>query len=156
MKKPKIIKNNYKNISEIFNGKSNYLKNLEKRRNEGIKKIKEKKREIFFEDYFYLNKFKRDYSCFPFDNFEENVIPVKFHLSQNINMCNHSKIDKNFSLSDDDFPLKNIEKENNNNRYLFPKRKIHFNYSNKALKNRKQLSNVGNQIISPRELKLSY
>ena len=53
MKKPKIIKNNYKNISEIFNGKSNYLKNLEKRRNEGIKKIKEKKREIFFEDYFY-------------------------------------------------------------------------------------------------------
>ena len=48
MKKPKIIKYDYKNISEIFNGKSNYLKNLEKRRNDGIKKIKEKKKRNFF------------------------------------------------------------------------------------------------------------
>ena len=155
MKKPKIIKYDYKNISEIFNGKSNYLKNLAKRRNDGIKKIKEKKREIFFDDYFNLNKFKRDYSCFSFDNFEENIFPVKFHISKNINIPKHSKIDKNFSLGDEDFPLKNILKENNKNIYLFPKRKIHINYSKNNLRNRKQLSNVGNQIISPREIKLS-
>ena len=150
MKKPKQINNNYKNICTIFKGKSNYLKNLVKRRNDGIRKINEKKREIFFEDYFNLNKFKRDYSCFSFDTLQENsIIPVKFHISQNINMHNHIKIDKDFSRNTDDFPLKQIKKVNNNNNiYFFPKRKILINYNNDTIKNRKKFRSVGNQIVS--------
>ena len=154
MKKPKQINNNYKNICTIFNGKSNYLKNLVKRRNDGIRKINEKKREIFFEDYFNLNKFRRDYSCFSFDTLQEgNIVPVKFHISQNINMHNHVKIDKDFSRNTDDFPLKQIKKENNNNIYFFQKRKININYNNDTIKNRKKFRSVGNQIVSKSSMK---
>ena len=153
MKKPKPIINKYKNICTIFNGKSNYLKNLEKRRNDGLEKIKEKKKEIFFEDYFNLNKFKRDYSCFSFDTLQENTIPVKFHISQNINISNHSKIDKDFSRVTDDFPLKKIHKVNNNNLYFFPKRKFPVNYNKYSIKKRKKFASVGNQIVSESSMK---
>ena len=148
MKKPRQINNNYKNICTIFNGKSKYLKNLVKRRNDGIRKINEEKREIFFEDYFNLNKFRRDYSCFSFDTLQEgNIVPVKFHISQNI------KIDKDFSRNTDDFPLKQIKKENNNNIYFFPKRKININYNNDTIRNRKKFRSVGNQIVSKSSMK---
>ena len=155
MKKPRPVINKYKNIGTIFNGKSNYLKNLEKRRNDGILKIKEKKKEIFFEDYFNLKKFKRDYSCFSFDTLQENTIPVKFHISSNINIHNHSKIDKDFSRVIDDFPLKKIKKGNNNknNIYFFPKRKIPIFYDKYPIKKRKKFASVGNQIVSKSTMK---
>ena len=148
MKKPKQKINNYNNICTMFNEKSNYLKNLEKRRNDGIRKINEKKRQIFFEDYFNLNKFQRDYSCFSYDTSQENLLPTKFHISENINLYHMVKRDKDFSRINDDFPLKNIKKTNNNNIYLFPTRKSPINYTMNKINKRKKLARVGSQIIS--------
>ena len=148
MKKPKQKINNYKNICTMFNEKSNYLKNLEKRRNDGIRKINEKKRQIFFEDYFNLNKFQRDYSCFSYDTSQENLLPTKFHISENINLYHMVKRDKDFSRINDDFPLKKVKKVNNNNIYLFPTRKSPINYTMNKINKRKKLARVGSQIIS--------
>ena len=148
MKKPKQKINNYKNICTMFNEKSNYLKNLEKRRNDGIRKINEKKRQIFFEDYFNLNKFQRDYSCFSYDTSQENLLPTKFHISENINLYHMVKRDKDFSRINDDFPLKEIKKVNNNNIYLFPTRKSPINYTMNKINKRKKLARIGSQIIS--------
>ena len=148
MKKPKQKINNYKNICTMFNEKSNYLKNLEKRRNDGIRKINEKKRQIFFEDYFNLNKFQRDYSCFSYDTSQENLLPTKFHISENINLYHMVKRDKDFSRINDDFPLKKLKKVNNNNIYLFPTRKSPINYTMNKINKRKKLAKVGSQIIS--------
>ena len=147
MKKPKlIIQDEYKNIYSILNEKSNYLKNLEKRRNDGMEKIKEKKKEIFFEDYFNLNKFRRDYSCFSSDTLQENTKPVKFHISHNINIHSPKKFEKDFLIINEDFPLKRIRKANSKITLDFPKRKIYFNNIN--LKKRKKLENIGREIIS--------
>ena len=132
----------------MFNEKSNYLKNLEKRRNDGIRKINEKKRQIFFEDYFNLNKFQRDYSCFSYDTSQENLLPTKFHISENINLYHMVKRDKDFSRINDDFPLKKVKKVNNNNIYLFPTRKSPINYTMNKINKRKKLARVGSQIIS--------
>ena len=132
----------------MFNEKSNYLKNLEKRRNDGIRKINEKKRQIFFEDYFNLNKFQRDYSCFSYDTSQENLLPTKFHISENINLYHMVKRDKDFSRINDDFPLKEIKKVNNNNIYLFPTRKSPINYTMNKINKRKKLARIGSQIIS--------
>ena len=148
MKKPKQKINNYNNICTMFNEKSNYLKNLEKRRNDGIRKINEKKRQIFFEDYFNVNKFQRDYSCFSYDTSPENFLPTKFHISENINLYHMVKRDKDFSRINDDFPLKNIKKTNNNNIYLFPTRKSPINYTMNKINKRKKLARIGSQIIS--------
>ena len=148
MKKPKQKINNYKNICTMFNEKSNYLKNLEKRRNDGIRKINEKKRQIFFEDYFNLNKFQRDYSCFSYDTSQENLLPTKFHISENINLYHMVKRDKDFSRINDDFPLKKVKKVNNNNIYLFPTRKSPINYTMNKINKRKKLARIGSQIIS--------
>ena len=148
MKKPKQKINNYKNICTMFNEKSNYLKNLEKRRNDGIRKINEKKKQIFFEDYFNLNKFQRDYSCFSYDTSPENLLPTKFHISENINLYHMVKRDKDFSRINDDFPLKKLKKVNNNNIYLFPTRKSPINYTMNKINKRKKLARVGSQIIS--------
>ena len=126
----------------------NYLKNLEKRRNDGIRKINEKKRQIFFEDYFNLNKFQRDYSCFSYDTSQENLLPTKFHISENINLYHMVKRDKDFSRINDDFPLKKVKKVNNNNIYLFPTRKSPINYTMNKINKRKKLARVGSQIIS--------
>ena len=148
MKKPKQKINNYNNICTRFNEKSNYLKNLEKRRNDGIRKINEKKRQIFFEDYFNLNKFQRDYSCFSYDTSQENLLPTKFHISENINLYHMVKRDKDFSRINDDFPLKKVKKVNNNNIYLFPTRKSPINYTMNKINKRKKLARIGSQIIS--------
>ena len=148
MKKPKQKINNYNNICTMFNEKSNYLKNLEKRRNDGIRKINEKKRQIFFEDYFNLNKFQRDYSCFSYDTSQENLLPTKFHISENINLYHMVKRDKDFSRINDDFPLKKVKKVNNNNIYLFPTRKSPINHTMNKINKRKKLARIGSQIIS--------
>ena len=150
MQKPKRYINNYKNICTIFNGKSNYLNNLEKRRNDGIRKINQKRKELFFEDYFNFNKFKRDYSCFSFENLQENHVPVKFHISHNFNMHWPMKIEKDFSRNKEDFSLKKIKSPNNNNysSSSFPKRKFPVNYNKNAIKKRKKLAYIGKQIIS--------
>ena len=146
MKKPKlIIQDDYKNIYSILNEKSNYLKNLEKRRNDGMQKIQDKKKEIFFEDYFNLNKFKRNYSCFSSDTLQETIIPVKFHISQNINIYSPKKFEKDFSIIHEDFPLKRIEKTTNGYTLDYPKRQIYFI---KNIKRRKKVENIGKEIVS--------
>ena len=151
MKKPKYaIKDDYKNICSILNEKSNYLKNLGKRRNDIFLKIKEKKKEIFFEDYFNLNKFKRNYSCFSSETLQENTIPVKFHISQNIKIYSPKKIENDFSLLNEDIPLKRIKILNKENYYDFPKRKIFFNNN---INKRKKLENIGREIISKNNYK---
>ena len=151
MKKTKYaIKDDYKNICSILNEKSNYLQNLGKRRNDIFLKIKEKKKEIFFEDYFNLNKFKRNYSCFSSETLQENTIPVKFHISQNIKIYSPKKIEKDFSTLNEDIPLKRIKILNKENYYDFPKRKIFFNNN---INKRKKLENIGREIISKNNYK---
>ena len=151
MQKHKLYINNYKNICTIFNGKSNYLNNLEKRRNDGIRKINEKRKELFFEEYLNFNKFKRDYSCFSFENLQDNPVQVKFHISHNFNMHWPMKIEKDFTRNKEDFSLKKIKSSNNNNNYSsssFPKRKFPVNYYKNTIKKRKKLAYIGKQIIS--------
>ena len=139
--------NIYKNLSTIFDGKSYYLRNLEKRRNDGIKLINEKKKEIFFDDFFKLNRFKRDYSCFAYDISEENCIPIKIHVSKNINVYHPKKQEKDFARIEEDFPFKKIKNQNNNIQLGFPKRKIP-NYVKSTSSKRKKLASIGKQVVS--------
>ena len=73
----------YEDLSLILKDKSDYLKNLEKKRNDGIKIIKSQKARLMLENIFKINKFKRNYSCFPFNCGNENE-PILFNINKNI------------------------------------------------------------------------
>ena len=90
----------YEDLSLILKDKSDYLKNLEKRRNDGIKIIKSQKARLMLENIFKINKFNRNYSCFPFNNGNENE-PIPFEINKNIsqiiNFPFKPKIKKDYS-----------------------------------------------------------
>ena len=89
----------YANLRLILNDKSNYLKNLEKKRNDGIQLIKEQKARLLLEDIFKINKFNRNYSCLPFNSgFENEIIPSNKNLSQIINYPFKPKIIEDYSI----------------------------------------------------------
>ena len=88
----------YANLSLILNDKSDYLKNLERKRNDGIKIIKSQKARILIEDIFKLNKFTRNYSCFPFNSCKDNdIMPLNKNLSEFINYPFKPKIIKDYT-----------------------------------------------------------
>ena len=144
----------HKNLSSIFTGKTKYLKSLEKKKNDGIKILKEQKKGLIIEDLLKLNKFKRDYSCFPFKpGYEEKIIPLNIHFSQEYQYPIQSRIEKDYNYpyykkyNNQFTQLENIP-VNNNNYSEFPKSYVPIRYAHniKNYKN-KILENVGKQII---------
>ena len=150
----KKLQKNYANLSAIFNGKSNYLKNLEKKRNDGLRIIREQKQGIILDDIFRVNKFKRDYSCFPFNSpvLEDKILPLNIHLSQAVKYYIQPKIDKEYLPNKNVSQTKHFEIPNNNdniNNYEFPKSNLPINYvKNSKYHKNKILENVGKQIIT--------
>ena len=150
----KKLQKNYANLSAIFNGKSNYLKNLEKKRNDGLRIIREQKQGIMLDDIFRINKFKRDYSCFPFNSpiLEDKGLPLNIHLSQAIKYYIEPKIEKEYTRKNNASQCNHFEIPKNNdkfNNYEFPKSNLPVNYAKNSKYHRnKILENVGKQIIT--------
>jgi len=150
----KKLQKNYSNLSAIFNGKSNYLKNLEKRRNDGIRTIREQKQGIMLDDIFRINKFRRDYSCFPFNSpiLEDKGLPSNIHLSQAIKYYIQPKIEKEYSHNKNASQFNHFEVPRNSdniNNYEFPKSNLPVNYiKNSKYHKNKILENVGKEIIT--------
>ena len=164
MKKLYIIKlqKNCGNLSLIFNDKSDYLKSLEKKRNDELKIIKEQKASLVIEDTFKINKFKRNYSCFSYNSgFDKWTIPLKIDVSQILKMpikhkeienysckkINNKQIDnisfnKYLEKQKNKFQIRHVNKLNNNKRYklLINAGKDVIMKKNNGFKNRKNLN----------------
>ena len=157
------LQKNYGNLSLIFNDKSDYLKNLEKKRNDGLKIINEQKASLVIEDTFKINKFKRNYSCFSYNSgFDKWTIPLKIDVSQilkmpikhkeiedysckkiNNNQICHISLNKYLEKQKNKFQIRHVNKLNNNNkRYklLMNAGKDIIMKKNNGFKNRKNLN----------------
>ena len=137
--------NKYENLSWILNDKTDYLKNLEKKRNDGLKIIRNQKANILFEDIFKLNKFNRDYSCFSSGlKFENQNIALNKNLSQIIRYPLKKKIIKNYSNQKiHDFQ----ENYFINNYSQVPKKHYQIRNDNISKKRSKLLAKVSKEII---------
>ena len=145
------LKKYYENMNMILKGKNNYLKNLDKKKYDGLKIIKEQKSGIIIEDIFKLNKLKRDYSCL--SHKENEDIPIKIHFSQ---------VKNNYPLK---HTIKKVLSENNmnnikfakfpnvkhNNYSKFPKGILPIRYTNN-LNKRNKLANAGKEIIGKKDI----
>ena len=147
------IRRNYENLSLILNGKTNYLRNLTNRRDNGLKIIKEQKTGIIIEDILKVNTIKRDYSCCPINSSTyDEIIPLKVHFIQDVKYPIKSKIEKENSKKKinghfEDIPI------NNNNYYEFPKSNLPIRFNNNLYNHKnKILANVGKEIIMKRSL----
>ena len=89
----------YENLRKILNGKNNYLRNLNKKKNDGLDLIKEKRTGIIIEEILELNKLKRDYSHFSSNNSrsKDKITPVKIHFSHAIKYPINEKLGKSYS-----------------------------------------------------------
>ncbi len=137
--------NKYQNLSWILNDKSDYLKTLEKKRDDGLKIIKNQKASILFEDIFQINKFNRDYSCFsPVSELEKQYIPLNKNLSQIVRYPLKKKIIKNYSNQ-------NINQFQDiyfiNNYSQIPKKHYQIKHINVKNKRNKLLAKAGKEII---------
>lgn len=139
---------NYDNIRKISNGKTNYLKNLNKRKNDGLNIIKNHKIGLIIEEILKLNQLKRDYSHFSYNNskFQDSITPVNIHYSQAINYPIISKIDNDFSKKKNNIKFGKIPLIRKNNYSQFPTSNIPINYLNNFNNNNK-LANAGKEII---------
>ena len=128
MKKIKLNKKRQLQIhfNNLFNKKSNYLKNLQNLNTEGIKEIENEKAEILIDKCLGINQFERDYSFFnpPLQNSEhssrEESKKKKLKLFPELKILITSPIERNFpdrykkkDFAEDDFS--NIYKNNNRN-----------------------------------------
>ena len=158
MKKKLKIKQhkNYENLSLLLNDKSDYLKNLEKKRNDGLKAIKEQKAKILIEDIFKLNKFRRDYSCFSFNSrTDDNNNPLNKNISQILKYPVKSKIINNYSnkkVNSVQFGLPVI----NNYFQIQKKNNYSIKYNTKKKSRYKILENSGQNIIMKNHINNNY
>ena len=147
----------YEDLSLILNDKSDYLKNLEKKRNDGIKIIKNQKASLMIEDILKINKFNRNYSCFPFNSGNESVIGFNKNknISQIVNYPFKPKIIKKFSNK----KINTVEIEKLpaiNNYSQMPKKIYKIRYAHNFNNNRnKFLSKAGQDIIGQNDISQS-
>ena len=149
--KNKYKKKYFSNLSAILNDKPDYLKNLEKKRIDGLKKIKEEKARLIIDDTLKINKFKRNYSCFSHNSMIDKSIkpltidifqilkkPIKYRIIENYS--NKKVITKqvdNILFSNEYIQKKNLEIKHSNN----------FNNINNKNKRYKLLMNIGKQVM---------
>ena len=148
--KKKYEKNNFTDISSILNDKPDYLRNLEKKRNEGINKIQEQKARLIIDDILKLNKFKRNYSCFSnYYGIDKSIKPISIDIVQLSKRPNQQRLIESYSkkqminkridnvilFSNEYIQKKSLEKRQINN----------YNYSNNN--RHKLLMNIGKQVI---------
>ena len=129
------LQKKYENLSLILNEKSNYMKNLERKRNDGLKVIKEQKARLLIEDIFKINKFKRNYSFFSFNSKYDNT-PINNNISQVLVYNVKPKIINNYSyqkINNAQFGkipnINNYSKISKNNNHS-----IRYNYQNPRYK----------------------
>ena len=146
----------YVNLSLILNDKSEYLKNLEKKRNDGIKIIKSQKAKILIEDIFKLNKFTRNYSCFPFNSCKDNeFMPLNKNISELINYPFKPKIIEDYTNKK--YNNVEIEKPAIDNYSQIPKNIYSIKHINNYKNNRnKLLSKAGKEIFAKNYNNISY
>ena len=138
----------YDNIRKISNGKTNYLRNLNKRKNDGLNIIKKQKMGLMIEEIFKLNQLKRDYSHFSYNNsrFQDDIVPVNIHYSQAYNYPKISKIENDYSNKKNNIKFGKIPLIRKNNYSQFPTSNIPINYINN-LNNNNKLAKAGKEII---------
>ena len=130
--------------------KSNYLKNLEKQRYEGLKLIEEEKADILVDKILRRDKINRDYSVFSRYNFldfgkkniliennEKNIGNIKYYSKDNkkqkVNKINSSS---NFSKNNH-LTLNNMSKET---------------FITRSIDKNKFLSTIGNDIVNTKNI----
>ena len=130
--------------------KSNYLKNLEKQRYEGLKKIEEEKADILVDKILRRDKINRDYSVFSrynFFDFDKKNILIENNDKKSDNIKYYSRNNKNQKVnkinSSSNFSKKNHITLNNMSKETFITRSIDKN---------KFLSNIGNDIVNAKNI----
>ena len=147
------LKKYYENMNEIFKGKNNYLKNLNRKKNDGLKIIKEQKSGIIIEDIFKINKLKRDYSCFSHNSeIDDKNIPIKIKFSP---IKRKYPVEQTIKKVLSNKKMNNIQLEKfpyikHNNYSKFPKSNLPIRYTNN-LNKRNKLANAGKEIITKRD-----
>jgi len=126
--------------------KSNYLKNLEKQRYEGLKLIEEEKADILVDKILRRDRINRDYSVFSrynFLDFGKNNVLIENNERKGGNIKNYSKNNKNQNInkinSSSNFSKNNHITLNNMSKETFITRSIDKN---------KFLSTIGNDIVN--------
>ena len=116
----------YSDFYKLLHGKTDYLKNLVRKKNESIKIVNNQRKELLKDSIFGKNKFERDYSVFSNNNKFRNIVPKKprqkFFFTPNEKITFLSPEDnentekyKKKEFSTDNFS--NIYKNENNNNF---------------------------------------
>ena len=139
----------YEKLRKILNGKSNYLKSLNKKKNDGIDLIKEERTGIIIEEILELNKYKRDYSHFSSNNSrnKDKIIPVKIHFAHAIKYPIKKKLEKSYSNKKHNIKFGKLPFLKNNNYSEFPKSNIPIRYIH-SIDNINKLVHTGKLIIT--------
>ena len=144
----------YENLRKILNGKSNYLKNLNKKKSDGLDLIKEKKTGIIIEEILEINKYKRDYSHFSSNNSrtKDKTLPVKIHFSHAIKYPIIKKLEKSYSNKKHNIKFGKLPLLKNNNYSEFPKSILPIRYIH-SIDNINKLAHAGKLIITKNQIK---
>ena len=140
----------YENLRKILNGKSNYLKNLDKKKNDGLDSIKEKRIGIIIEEILELNKYKRDYSHFSSNNSsraKDKITPVKIHFSHAIKYPIKKNLEKSYSNKKHNIKFGKLPFLKNNNYSEFPKSNLPIRFIH-SIDNINKLAHAGKLIIT--------
>ena len=130
--------------------KSNYLKNLEKQRYEGLKLIEEEKADILVDKILRRDRINRDYSVFSrynfldfgkknilIDNNEKKIGNIKYYSKNNKNQkINKINSSSNFSKNNN-INLNNMSKET---------------FITRSIDKNRFLSNIGNDIVNTKNI----
>ena len=130
--------------------KSNYLKNLEKQRYEGLKLIEEEKADILVDKILRRDRINRDYSVFSrynfldfgkknilIDNNEKKIGNIKYYSKNNKNQkTNKINSSSNFSKNNN-INLNNMSKET---------------FITRSIDKNRFLSNIGNDIVNTKNI----
>lgn len=133
--------------------KSNYLKNLEKQRYEGLKLIEEEKAEILIEKILRRGKIYRDYSIFSKHkpkNLEEKFLTTE-NNSNRIKNNNINILHKN-SKSQNKYKIYNTPNFHNRNNNLILTKMAKETFITRNLENRNFLSIIGDDIMKSNNL----
>ena len=140
----------YDKIRKISKGKSNYLRNLSQKKNDGLNRLREQKIGLAIEEIFKINTLKRDYSHFSFNSSrtENRITPTKIRFSNLIDYSIKVNKDKNYSNRKNNIKFMKVPIIKYKNSYEFPKSIIPIRYTNNLNNNTNKLANAGKEIIN--------
>ena len=140
----------YEKIRIISKGKTNYLRNLSQKKNDGLNRLREQKIGLAIEEIFKINTLKRDYSHYPFNSSrtENRITPIKIRFSNLIDYPIKVKKDKDYSNRKSNIKFMNVPNIKYKNSYEFPKSILPIRYTNNLNNNTNKLANAGKEIIN--------